>query len=88
MELRERITIIAIDDIEETMDWLKEGSIYGVMAQNFYKMAYLSSEILVDYIRDGKEPEGSGRVDNYGFDSGAMFVTMDNIDTYKAILMK
>ena len=87
-KLLDKITVVAIDDVEETLDLIRDGSIWGTVAQNFYKMAYLSSEILVDYIRDGKEPEGSGRVDNYGFDSGAMFVTMDNIDTDKAILMK
>ena len=86
--LLDKITVVAIDDVEETLDLIKDGSIWGTVAQNFYKMAYLSSEILVDYIREGKEPQGSGQVDNYGFDSGAMFVTMDNIDTYKAILMK
>ncbi len=87
-KLLDKITVVAIDDVDETLDLIRDGSIWGTVAQNFYKMAYLSSEILVDYIRDGKEPEGSGRTDGYGFDSGAMFVTKDNIDTYKEILMK
>ncbi len=80
MELRERITIIAIDDIEETMDWLKEGLIYGVMAQNFYKMGYFGVELLVNYLRDGTEPG------QYNNDSGSIFVTMDNIDVYQDAL--
>jgi len=80
MELRDRITIIAIDDIEETMDWLKEGSITGVMAQNFYKMGYAGVETLVNYLTDGTEPS------QYNNDSGSVFVTMDNIDVYQDAL--
>lgn len=80
MELRERITIIAIDDIEETMDWLKEGSIYGVMAQNFYKMGHYGVELLVNYLTDGTMPS------QYNNDSGSIFVTLDNIDVYQEAL--
>jgi ribose transport system substrate-binding protein len=76
MNLRERITIIAIDDIEETMDWLNEGSIYGVMAQNFYKMGYYGVELLVNFLRDGTKPS------QYNNDSGSIFVTLDNVDVY------
>lgn len=80
MELRERITIIAIDDIEETMDWLKEGTIYGVMAQNFYKMGNYGVELLVNYLNDGTKPS------QYLNDSGSIFVTMDNIGVYQEAL--
>jgi ribose transport system substrate-binding protein len=80
MNLRERITIIAIDDIEETMDWLKEGTIYGVMAQNFYKMGNYGVELLVNYLRDGTKPS------QYNNDSGSIFVTMDNIGVYQDAL--
>jgi ABC-type sugar transport system substrate-binding protein len=76
MNLRERITIIAIDDIEETMDWLNEGSIYGVMAQNFYKMGHYGVELLVNYLTDGSMPS------QYNNDSGSIFVTLDNVDVY------
>ena len=80
MSLRDRITIIAIDDIEETMDWLEEGSIYGVMAQNFYKMGHYGVELLVDYLTDGAMP------DQYNNDSGSIFVTLDNVDSYQTAL--
>jgi ABC-type sugar transport system substrate-binding protein len=85
--LLDEITVVAIDDVDETLDLIEDGSIWGTVAQNFYKMAYLSSEILVDFIVDGKEPQGAAG-DGYGFDSGAMFVTVDNIDSSKEILMK
>ena len=77
---RDDITIIAIDDVAETMDWVKEGTIYGTMAQNFYKMGNYGVELLVDYLRDGKEP------DQYSNDSGSIFVTKDNMSTYEAAL--
>ncbi len=80
MGLRDKMTIIAIDDVAETMDWLKDGSIYGVMAQNFYKMGNYGVELLVDYINEGKKPG------NYLNDSGSIFVTKDNIDSYQAAL--
>jgi ribose transport system substrate-binding protein len=80
MGLRDKITIIAIDDVAETVDWLKKGVIYGIMAQNFYKMGNYGVELLVDYLKDGKEP------DNYSNDSGSIFVTMDNFDSYKEAL--
>jgi len=76
MGLRDKITIIAIDDVAETVDWLKKGVIYGIMAQNFYKMGNYGVELLVDYLRDGKKP------DKYLNDSGSIFVTMDNFDSY------
>jgi ribose transport system substrate-binding protein len=81
-----KITVVGIDDVAETLDLVRDGSIWGTVAQNFYKMAYLSSEILIDYIRDGKKPAASNKA-GYDFDSGAMFVTQENIDTYKSVLM-
>ena len=55
-KLQNKITVIAIDDVAETMDLIRDGTIYGTKAQNFYKMAALCSEILVDYLRNGKSP--------------------------------
>jgi len=86
-KLQNRITTVAIDDVAETMDLVREGTIWGTVAQNFYKMAALSSQILVDKIRDGKEPAASTAAEGYGFDSGCVFVTKENIDSYKAAMM-
>lgn len=73
---KEDILIVAIDDTAETMDFVKEGVIWGTMAQNFYKMGHLGSEFLVDFITEGKEPE------SFKNDSGSIFVTNENFDTY------
>lgn len=79
-KLQDKITIIAIDDVAETMDQIKEGVIYGTMAQNFYKMGYLGSQILCDYVRNGKKPASISN------DSGSIFVSKENINSYKDAL--
>lgn len=79
-KLQDKITIIAIDDVAETMDQIKSGLIYGTMAQNFYKMGYLGSQILCDFIVKKKKPAS---VSN---DSGSIFVSKNNLDTYKNAL--
>jgi ABC-type sugar transport system substrate-binding protein len=81
-KLEKKITVVAIDDVAETMSLVKEGAIWGTMAQNFYKMGYLGSQILVDYVTKGKKPA------SYKNDSGSIFVTKDNMETYKATLYK
>ena len=82
MGLVGKITIIAIDDVEETMDFVNDGTIAGTMAQNFYKMGYLGGEFLTDKIRNGKNPA------SFSNDSGCIFVTKDNFDTYTEALKK
>jgi ABC-type sugar transport system substrate-binding protein len=77
---RDDITIIAVDDVAETMDLVKDGTIYGTMAQNFYKMGHLGVELLVDFITEGKKPAA---VSN---DSGSIFVTKGNMSTYSEML--
>jgi len=82
-KLQSKMTVIAIDDVAETLDLIRDGTIYGTVAQNFYKMAQLCSEILVDYLKNGKQPARSADKQKYDFDSGAIFVTKENIDSYK-----
>lgn len=76
MGKEDQVLILAIDDIEETLDGIRDGSIYGTMTQNFYRKGYQASQYLMDYIEDGTEPE---EIIN---DSGTVLVTLDNIDTY------
>lgn len=77
---RDDITVIAVDDVEETMDFVTTGEIYGTMAQNFYKMGNLGVELLVDYIVNGKSPSSTS------IDSGSIFVTSENMTTYSEML--
>jgi ABC-type sugar transport system substrate-binding protein len=76
---RDDVLVVAVDDVAETMDFVKSGDIYGTMAQNFYKMGNLGARQLVDFLNDGTTPEAMN-------DSGAAFVSMENIDTYTEAL--
>jgi ABC-type sugar transport system substrate-binding protein len=81
-KLQNKITVVAIDDVAETMALVKDGSIWGTEAQNFYKMGNLGARILVDFITKGRKPA------SFKNDSGSIFVTKDNMETYKASLYK
>lgn len=81
-KLESKITVVAIDDVEETINLIKSGAIWGTEAQNFYKMGNLGARILVDFIKTGKKPAS---VKN---DSGSIFVTKSNLYTYRDILYK
>lgn len=74
----EDIMVIAIDDVAETLDAIREGQLYGTMTQNFFRMGYEPVLWLSDYITEGVEPEQEIN------DSGTMLVTVDNIDSYAA----
>ncbi|MFT4107087.1 MAG: substrate-binding domain-containing protein [Lacrimispora sp.] len=69
------ITILAIDDNEDTLQYIRDGKVWGTMAQNFYKMGYTAGEFARDYL-EGK------KVDSI-VDSGTVLITKDNIDTYQ-----
>lgn len=77
---RDDILIMAIDDIEETLDYVRKGEIWATMAQNFYKIGYEGGKIAYEYLANGTVPP-------YNTDSGSMCVTMDNIDVYMESLM-
>jgi len=68
------VSILAIDDNEDTLQYIKDGVIWGTMAQNFYKMGYIGGKLASEYL-------AGGTVDSV-YDSGTVLVTADNIDTY------
>jgi ribose transport system substrate-binding protein len=72
----EGITIMAVDDVAETLDHIRNGVIHATIAQNFYGIGYIPVKLIVDYVRDGKKPAKDV------YNSGVLLVTKDNIDTY------
>jgi len=66
---------LAIDDNKDTLQYIRDGKIWGTMAQNFYKMGYTAGEFAKDYLENKK-------VDSV-VDSGTILITKDNIDTYR-----
>lgn len=78
----EGIIVVGVDDLDETIAGIKAGSILGTCTQNFYKMGYLSTKALINFLRTGEEPEQAV------VDSGTIFVSQENINTYKEEMMK
>lgn len=72
--LEGEITILAIDDNEDTVQFVKDGKIWATMAQNFYKMGYVAGEYAMKYLA-GEEVESV-------VDSGTVLITAENADTY------
>lgn len=72
--LEDKVTILAIDDNEDTIQFIKDGKIWGTMAQNFYKMGYIAGEYAMKHL-EGEE------VDSV-VDSGTVLITAENADTY------
>ena len=70
------VLIMGIDDIQETLDGIREGTIFATMTQNFYRMGYEPVTWLNNFVTKGETPAS---VVN---DSGTMVVTLANIDTY------
>jgi len=75
--LEGKVLIMGIDDIQETLDDIKDGSIFATMTQNFYRMGYEPVKWISEFAKDGTKPA------NVVNDSGTLVVTKANIDTYK-----
>ena len=75
MGIIEKMTILAVDDIKETVDCIKKGTIWATMAQNFYRMGYESAAMIMEHRQGKKVP--------VNVDSGVTIVTKDNVDSYK-----
>lgn len=70
----EGITILAIDDNDDTVQYIKDSKIWATMAQNFYKMGYQSA-VAVDAYLKGETVETT-------YDSGTVLITAENADNY------
>ncbi|RME98653.1 MAG: hypothetical protein D6768_16820 [Chloroflexi bacterium] len=76
------IHAVGIDTDPTVMKAIEDGVMDGTIAQNPYGHGYLSL-LALKYMADGYEPvEGV-----YHIDSGAAFVTKDNLDTYADDIM-
>lgn len=74
--LKGKVTVVAIDDIDETLDAIRKGNIYATMAVNFFRYGYESVQILYDYIESGKKP---AEIVNA---VPPVLVTAKNVDSY------
>lgn len=72
------IQLAAIDDDETILDGIRDGSIYGTVAQNPTGQAYVGSWVLGELASGACEMTDPGVV----VDSGSFVVTKDNVETY------
>lgn len=73
--LQGKVKIIAIDDVPEILNYIQDDTIAGTMAQNYYKIGYVSAEVLYKYIKYGQKPQ------KYFYNAGSTFVTKENMET-------
>ncbi len=73
-----KILIAGFDDLGDTLEGIRDGSVVFCVVQNTYKMGWLSVERLLDAVANRPLP----RV----IDTGVIFVDRRNIDTYKGIM--
>ena len=53
----EQVAMIGFDDLEETLACIRDGTIYGSMAQNFYGAGYLAGDLLTKLSNGEDGPE-------------------------------
>lgn len=72
-DLSSKITLIGMDTIQDNIDAIKNGSIYGVMSQDYYYMGYLSGKYALDTVQGKNIP-------NITYTDSEL-ITIDNIDS-------
>lgn len=75
MGAAEKVKIISFDDLPETLDYIKNGTITSTIVQDPYSMGYKAVNIIMD-IMEGKDTKGI-------FLTDVSVVTKDNIDEFK-----
>ncbi len=79
-KLSGKVLVAGFDDLPETLDHIRKGTISFALAQKTYLMGWLSVEKLLAAI-DGKAIEKD-------IDTGVVVITKDNVDTYQADMRK
>ncbi len=77
----ENIKIIGFDDDEKTMELIQNGSIAGTVVQNTRAMGYESVMHLYKALK-GELPMEKAENGSDSIDTGVLFVTLDNADSY------
>ncbi len=70
------LVLIGFDDIEENLRYIREGVIDVIFAQAPGQMGYRGVQLLKEYL-------DKGRLSRDTYDTGAIRVTMENVDSYQ-----
>ena len=74
----EDITVIAISDLDETLQDIRDGLIHCTMSENIPRVGYQPAQWICEYVREGKKPALIN-------DTGTFAITKENVDNYKDI---
>lgn len=69
------ITLVGFDDLEDTLKYIQDGTVYSTVAQKPFEMGRLGVELLMQ-IKEGTAPEEKV------IDTGVTVITKDNVDSY------
>lgn len=75
-----KILLAGFDDLKDTLKGIKDGAVSFCLVQKTFKMGWLSIEALLDATKGKTLPKVT--------DTGVLFVTKDNVDTYMAEMKK
>ena len=76
MNIRDKVLVYGVDDIEETLDLIRSGGMDGTVATSFFNYGYQATYWLYQNITEGKKPK---QIVN---DTGTIIITTANVDTY------
>ena len=76
MNIRDKVSVYGVDDVEETLDLIRNDAMDGTVVTSFFNYGYQATYWLYQNITEGKVPE---KLVN---DAGTIIVTKDNIDNY------
>lgn len=74
-KLAGKVAMIGMDDLDESLACVRDGTITGLVAQNFFGAGYLAGDLLTKLAAGEEVPEVN--------DSGVALVTNETIDSYE-----
>jgi ABC-type sugar transport system substrate-binding protein len=81
-ERNKKVNILDVDAVDQTIDLIKKGEVWGTLAQNFYKRGYESVRMAYEYVTNGN----ANSFEKYN-DSGLVFIDQSNVNTYEKDLL-
>lgn len=71
-----KVKLVGFDDMDDTLQYIRDGVVYGTIVQKPFEMGRLGVELLVQ-IKEGKAPA------EQIIDTGVTIVTSENVENYK-----
>lgn len=78
--ISDQVMVLAVDDNDETLDYIENDGIAGSVVTSFYNYGYQAAYWLYQNITEGRVPAEKSN------DAGTYMVTKENVDTYEELL--